>query len=112
MGDTFFMRMFPLGSVLIYVMVLFRSVIEFFTDISALDMRYVGRPLSALFDVGTVFMVFLLGRKMYSQKVGLLAAAFTALAVIHIQNSHFYRPETFSVFFLIFAISILSSGGA
>ena len=92
---------FPLGSVLIYVLVLFRSVIELFTDISALDMRYVGRPLSALFDVGTVFMVFLLGRKMYSQRVGLLAAAFTALAVIHIQNSHFYRPETFSVFFLM-----------
>ena len=92
---------FPLGSVLIYVLVLFRSVIELFTDISALDMRYVGRPLSALFDVGTVFMVFLLGRKMFSPRVGLLAAAFTALAVIHIQSSHFYRPETFSVFFLM-----------
>ena len=92
---------FPLGSVLIYVMVVFRWVIELFTDISALDMRYLGRPLSALFDVGTVFMVFLLGRKMFSQRVGLLAAAFTALAVIHIQSSHFYRPETFSVFFLM-----------
>ncbi len=92
---------FPLGSVLIYVLVLFRSVIELFTDISALDMRYVGRPLSALFDVGTVFMVFLLGRKMFSPRVGLLGAAFTALAVIHIQSSHFYRPETFSVFFLM-----------
>ena len=92
---------FPLGSVLIYVMVLFRWIIELFTDISALDMRYLGRPLSALFDVGTVFMVFLLGRKVFSQRVGLLAAAFTALAVIHIQNSHFYRPETFSVFFLM-----------
>ena len=77
---------FPLGSVLIYVMVLFRSVIELFTDISALDMRYVGRPLSALFDVGTVFMVFLLGRKMYSPRVGLLGAAFTALAVIPLRS--------------------------
>ena len=92
---------FPLGSVLIYVMVFLRWVIELFTDISALDMRYLGRPLSALFDVGTVFMVFLVGRKMFSLKVGLLAAAFTALAVIHIQSSHFYRPETFSVFFLM-----------
>ena len=92
---------FPLGSVLIYVLVLFRSVIELFTDISALNMRYVGRPLSALFDVGTVFMVFLLGRKMFSPRVGLLAAAFNAFAVIHIQSSHFYRPETFSVFFLM-----------
>ena len=93
---------FPLGSVLIYVLVFFRGVIELFTELgSVLDMRYVGRPLSALFDVGTVFMVFLLGRKMYSERVGLLGAAFTAFAVIHIQSSHFYRPETFSVFFLM-----------
>ena len=30
-------------------------------------------------------------------KVGLLAAVLVTLSVIHIQNSHFYRPETFSV---------------
>ena len=92
---------FPLGSILIYVMVAFRFVVERFTDISALDMRYVGRPLSALADVGSVFMVYLLGRRMYGAAVGLLAAALTAVAVIHIQNSHFYRPETFSVFFTL-----------
>ena len=92
---------FPLGSILIYVMVAFRSLVERFTDIGALDMRYVGRPLSALADVGSVFMVYLLGRRMYGLGVGLLAAALTAVAVIHIQNSHFYRPETFSVFFTL-----------
>ena len=92
---------FPLGSILIYVMVAFRFVVERFTDISALEMRYVGRPLSALADVGSVFMVYLLGRRMYGSAVGLLAAALTAVAVIHIQNSHFYRPETFSVFFTL-----------
>ena len=92
---------FPLGSILLYVLVFLRSIVELFTDISALDMRYVGRPLSALADVGSVFLVFLLGRRMYGRGVGLLAAAFTALAVIHVQNSHFYRPETFSVLFTL-----------
>ncbi len=88
---------FPLGSILIYVLVFFRSIIELFTDINALEMRFVGRPLSALADIGAVYLVYLLGRRMYGRGVGLLAAALTALAVIHIQNSHFYRPETFSV---------------
>ena len=88
---------FPLGSILIYVMVLFRSIVELFTDINALDMRFVGRTLSALADVGSILFIFVLGRRMYGQGVGLLAAAFTALAVIHIQNSHFYRPETFTI---------------
>ncbi|MCH7736539.1 MAG: glycosyltransferase family 39 protein [Chloroflexi bacterium] len=92
---------FPLGSILIYVMVFFRSIAELFTDLNALDMRYFGRPLSALADVGTVAMVFVLGRKFYGNGVGLLAAGFTALSVIHIQNSHFFRPETFSVLFTL-----------
>ena len=87
---------FPLGSILIYVLVLFRSVIELFADIGLLDMRFVGRTLSALADVGTVLMVYVLGSRMFGQRVGLLGAALTALAVIHVQHSHFYRPETFS----------------
>ena len=92
---------FPLGSILIYLMVFFRSVIELFGSIDALDMRFAGRTMSALADVGSIFLVYVLGRRMFSYKVGLLAAAFTALAVIHIQNSHFYRPETFSVLFTL-----------
>ena len=92
---------FPLGSILIYILVLFRSIVELFTDVNPMDMRYVGRPLAALADVGSVAMVFVLGRRFYGTGVGLLAAGFTSLAVIHIQNSHFFRPETFSVFFTL-----------
>ena len=92
---------FPLGSILIYLMVFFRSVAELFTDLNPLDMRYFGRPLSALADVGSVAMVFVLGRRLYGRGVGLLAAGLTAISVIHIQNSHFFRPETFSVFFTL-----------
>ena len=92
---------FPLGSILIYILVFFRSIVELFTDMNSLDMRYVGRPLAALADVGSVVMVYVLGRKFYSTGVGLLATGLTALSVIHIQNSHFFRPETFSVFFTL-----------
>ena len=92
---------FPLGSILLYLLLPLRAVVEMFTDVSALDMRYVGRPLSALADVGSVFLVFVLGRRMYGVGVGLLAALLTSLAVINVQNSHFYRPETFSVLFIL-----------
>ena len=100
---------FPLGSILIYVLVFFRSVIELFTDVGGLEMRFVGRTLSALADVGTVLMVFVLGRRMYGRPgsknaVGLLAAGLTALAVIHVQHSHFYRPETFTVLLTLASI--------
>ena len=92
---------FPLGSILIYVLLAFRAVIELFTDVSALDMRFVGRTLSALADTASIFLVYILGRRLHGPAVGLLAAALTALAVIHIQHSHFYRPETFSVLFTL-----------
>ena len=39
----------------------------------------------------------MLGRRLYGRNVGLLASGLTALAVIHVQHSHFYRPETFTV---------------
>ncbi len=95
---------FPLGSILIYVLVFFRSVIELFTDIGGMEMRYVGRTLSALADVGSLLMVFVLGRRLYGRNVGLLAAGLTALAVIHVQHSHFYRPETFTVLLTLVCI--------
>ena len=87
---------FPLGSSLIYALVLIRSVAELFTDWGAMDMRFAGRTLAALADTASVFLVFAIGRRMYGRWTGLLAAALTAFAVIHIQHAHFYRPEPFT----------------
>ena len=95
---------FPLGSILIYALVFVRSVVELFTDVGGLDMRFAGRTLSALADVGSVLMVYVLGRRLYGTNVGLLAAGLTALAVVHVQHSHFYRPETFTVLLALAAI--------
>ena len=92
---------FPLGSVLIYVLVGIRWVIELFADVSAMDLRFAGRALAAMADVGSVLVVYLLGARMFNRRVGLLAAGLTALAVVHVQTSHFYRPEPFSLVFTL-----------
>ncbi len=93
---------FSLGSVLIYLLVALRFVLEPFTDLNTLQsMGYLGRSIMALADAGTVFIVYLLGKRIYDRRVGLLAAALVALAVVHIQNSHFYRPEPLLVLFLM-----------
>ena len=88
---------FPLGSVLIYILVIIQFLIDPFVDLGGLEIRYFARALSTLADLGTICFVFLLGRRMFHFKVGLLAALLVTFSVIHIQNSHFYRPETFSV---------------
>ncbi len=64
----------------------------------------VSRALTALFDVATVLFVFLLGRRLYDEKVGLLAASFLAINVMHIQLSHFFTVDPYMTFFVVGAI--------
>ncbi len=64
----------------------------------------VGRVLSALFDVGTVLLTFLIGRRVYDWRAGLLGAAFVALTVTHIQLSHFYAFDPVAAFFIVLAV--------
>lgn len=61
----------------------------------------VGRALTALFDVGTVFLVFLLGRRLYGPAVGLLAAALLTVTVLHIQLAHFFTSDPYMTFFVV-----------
>jgi len=63
------------------------------------EMTQVGRGLSALADLGMVFLVYLVGRRLYGRRVGTLAIAFAAAAVLQIQQSHFFTMDTFAAFF-------------
>jgi len=63
-----------------------------------------GRFLSAFFDFLVILIVFLIGKRAYGLKVGLLAAAFYAAAVLPIQLSHFFKEDTFLNFFTGLAV--------
>lgn len=74
----------------------------------------VGRVISAIFDLASILLLFLLGRRLYGKKIGLLAAAFSALSVLNIQLSHFYAVDTFANFFILatlFFLLLASSNG-
>ena len=79
---------FAYGSFSPYLLKLSRELFRV-TD----DIRLIGRGVSALADVASVFLVYLLGARMYGRRVGLLAAVFLTLAVIHIQLSHFLTVD-------------------
>ncbi len=68
------------------------------------DLLLVGRALAALFDLGTVALTFALGRRIYGESVGLLAAAFVALTVLHVQQAHFYTADVLLTFFVLGAL--------
>jgi len=68
---------------------------------NAPDRAYlVGRSLSVLFDTATVLVVFALGSRVFGRRVGLLGAAFAALAPMSIQLAHFFTTDSWLTFFV------------
>lgn len=74
----------------------------------------VGRAYSALADLCTLFVLFLLGRLLWGIRVGVLAAAFYAFAVLPIQSSHFWTVDTtvtlFTTLSLLFLVRFVRFG--
>ncbi|GAP14417.1 protein containg Chlor_Arch_YYY domain [Longilinea arvoryzae] len=76
------------------------------------DINLVGRLLSTACDLLTVFLVYMIGRRLFNKKVGVLGAAFSAAAVMQIQQAHFFVSDSFAVAFatlaLYFAICLVT----
>lgn len=70
-------------------------------DIEFNHLTLVGRALTALIDVGSVALIYWLGRRLYDRGIGLLAAAFLTLNVMHIQLSHFFATDPYTTFFTL-----------
>ncbi|HLG51456.1 MAG TPA: DUF2298 domain-containing protein [Chloroflexota bacterium] len=89
--------------------------LEFLRQLSDLaNLRLIGRPVSALFDTGSIAVIYLIGRRLYGRWVAFLAASFVALSVLNIQLSHFYATDTIMTFFvlatILAAISLMRTG--
>ena len=66
---------------------------------------HVGRFLSALAGALTVLLAAALGRRLYGRKAGLLAGLLLALAVLHIQTSHFASTDVTLTFLVLVALA-------
>jgi len=97
-------RWFPLGSILLYVLVLIRWAMDWFMDqVRLQDLASAGRAFSAFADTASVLLLFALGKRVFNHAVGLIAAALFAFSPAFIQLAHFYRPESFSVLLALVA---------
>nr|MCU0492458.1 glycosyltransferase family 39 protein [Chloroflexaceae bacterium] len=64
----------------------------------------VGRSLAVIFDLGAILLIYMLARRLFDRRVGLLAALLSALTVMQIQQSHFFVDPIFSTFFCLMAL--------
>ena len=78
------------------------------------NIHLIARPLAALFDLGTVYLVYRLARRFRpagsdekrAKWIALLAAAFTSFAVLHIQLAHFYTADPLMTFFIMLTLTL------
>ena len=63
-----------------------------------------GRLLIALLDTLTIFLLFLLGRRLYCAGAGLLAAALYSFTAQAVQLSHFFAMDPASTTFVVLAV--------
>jgi hypothetical protein len=63
-----------------------------------------GRSVTILLGLGAVFLTFILGKKLYNEKVGLLSALFISLSLYHVQNSSWATLDVPNSFFFILTI--------
>ncbi len=63
-----------------------------------------GRRVSAIFDIATILLVFLIGKRLYNKWTGLLGAVFYSLAVLPIQLAHFATVDAISNTFSMIAV--------
>ena len=97
-GDTFFVYgTFPI----IATRYLANAI---FTDVFWEQLLQTGRVFSAVMDLVTVLLVYLLGTRLFNRKIGVLGAAFSAFAVMQIQQSHFFTADSFSTTFTTLAL--------
>lgn len=86
------------------------------------NLHLAGRPLAALFDLGTVYLTYRLGCRLWprgeataprpdGRTIGVLAAALVSLAVLPIQAAHFYTVDPPLAFFVVLAL-ILADAAA
>jgi YYY domain-containing protein len=85
-------------------LIIIRSVAELTGNTGYGELRIVGRRLSALADTLILLLLYLIGKELYSRRVGLLASAFSALAVLQIQQSHFMTVDNFASLFAVAAM--------
>ena len=96
-------RWFNYGSFSLYVLKFVQILGGPFLD-DPNDIRVLGRAVSGIADVITILAVYGIAALAFDRRAGLLAVALTALAVIHIQLSHFFAVDTLQAMLAIAAL--------
>ena len=83
---------------------LYYLILHYWMKISG-DSDWAIRLLSAIFGISAIPVVFQIGKLLFSERFGVVAALFLAVSGFHIQYSQEARP--YSLYFLLTSVSVL-----
>ncbi len=83
---------------------LVRYVAEWLGQVGYDEVHLVGRQVSVLSDLLTILLLYITAARLYDRRVALLGAAFSALAVLQIQQAHFFTVDTMANLFMFLAL--------
>jgi len=64
----------------------------------------VGRAISTIADLGTIILIYFIGKKIFGKRVGIIGAFFYAISVFPIQAAHFYAVDSLLTFFILLTL--------
>ena len=89
-----------IGYGLYYLWQLLLQSVSSLGDLTQTEIFIVGRSTTVLYGVGTVLLVYFIGQRMYSKKVGVLSSLFLAFTLLHVKYSRIIRPDVPMTFFI------------
>lgn len=92
---------FPLGSAIIYLLLIFKMLLSPFISLGVYDLYLIGRSLSIIADIGSMVFIYIITKNIFGVRAALLSLVLFAFLPTSIQHSHYYRPEPFSVLFIL-----------
>lgn len=102
-------RYFLHPSLLLYSSLICERVLEYFGvgwDFNSLT-RLSGRVVSATAGTLSVFLVFLIGTRLYSRFVGIFASFLLAVFPLHVTSSRYMKEDALMLFFLLATVYIV-----
>jgi len=94
----FYIQAFAYGNYSFWMLLI--GSLQSLNDLTIRQVYLVGRFTTVLFGVGNVLLVYLVAKRMYSKKVGLLAALFLSFSLLHVRYSRVIRPDIPMAFFV------------
>jgi len=86
---------------------LIRSNPVFYYDINPILFHFIGRLLMVFFALVTIYLVYLVAKRLFNKQAGLLAAFCLSISPLHIEQSRVMRPDITAAMLVMFSMYFL-----